>query len=191
MTPIEFKKFIDAVKAILPLHAPEFDAYQLSAWFKIFEKYEAHQLFAVLGTLHEKYTRFPAIKELLDAIDPKPDHDAEARAVVDKIWTAIERFGSARGKDDKIREAVGDLGMRLVKQLGGWLSVCNCASYDDASTIKAQWRESAKAMMHIEQVDERRAALGLGPSHERQALPDSQPVFDALSLVNLKAVRPE
>jgi len=188
MTPAEFKKFIDAVKAILPLHAPEFDAYQLSAWFKIFEKYQAHQLFGILGTLHEKHTRFPAIKELLDAIDPKPDHDAEGRAIADRIWGAIERFGSLRNKQDEIRAVIGDVGMKVVEQNGGWRVICEIANYDDAATLKAQWRESAKAIMHIAEVDKRRASLGLGPSHERQVLPESNPLADALSLVNLKPV---
>lgn len=190
MTPQEFKKFIDAVKAILPLQAPEFDAHQLSAWYRIFEKYPAHQLFAVLGTLHEKFTRFPAIKEILDAIDPKPDHDAEARLIADKIWGAIERFGSLKSKQDLVRTAIGETGWKVVENMGGWRVVCEIASYDNVSTLKAQWRESAKALLDIADIDRRRDSLGLPPSHERQALPEEpKNVLDVLSLVQTREVR--
>jgi hypothetical protein len=182
MSPIEFKRFIDILKPMFPF-SPEMDAAQLTAWYSYFEEIPASSAYAAIPHITQNCDRFPSIKQLQDAIQPKPDHDAEARVIVDKIWTAIERFGSARNKDEKIREAIGDLGMRVVKQLGGWLSVCNCANYDDASTIKAQWRESAKAMLHIEQVDERRSALGLPPSAHRETLPARDEVPE-----NMKAI---
>jgi hypothetical protein len=189
MSPNEFKKFIDILKSMFP-HAPDFDGVQLNAWYSYFQAISSATAFAAIPDLIETCDRFPSIKQLLAAMNPKPDHDAEARLIADKIWGAIERFGSLKSKQDLVRTAIGETGWKVVENMGGWRVVCEIASYDNVSTLKAQWRESAKALLDIADIDRRRDSLGLPPSHERQALPkEAESVLDVLSLVQTREVR--
>jgi hypothetical protein len=189
MSPNEFKKFIDILKSMFP-HAPDFDGVQLNAWYSYFQAISSATAFAAIPDLIETCDRFPSIKQLLAAMNPKPDHDAEARLIADKIWGAIERFGSLKSKQDLVRTAIGETGWKVVENMGGWRVVCEIASYDNVSTLKAQWRESAKALLDIADIDRRRDSLGLPPSHERQALPAEEPknVLDVLALVQTRTV---
>lgn len=188
MTPVEFKKFIETLKAILPIQAPDFEAHQLSAWYIVFEKYPSDKVFALLSQLPAVCDRFPSIKQCLDLLEPKADKDAEARIIADSIWSAIERFGSIQSKQHLVRESIGELGWRVVEQMGGWRVVCQIADYDNVGQLKAQWRESIKAHMQVDEVKARRDALGLDAQPERTALPvpDEKPAIEAPKKVGLK-----
>ena len=173
MTPVEFKKFIDTLKALLPQHAPEFEAHQLSAWYIPFQEYPAQRLFALFPQLSATCDRFPSIKQILELLDPKADKDAEARVIADKIWSAIERFGSLKSNQDRVRGAIGEIGWQVVENMGGWRVVCDIARYDNVGQLKAQWRESAKALMEIAEVKGQRDRLGLESPPQWEALPRS------------------
>lgn len=175
MTPVEFKKFIDTLKALLPNHAPDFDAHQLSAWYIPFQEYPAQRLFALFPQLSATCDRFPSIKQILDLLEPKADKEAEARVIADSIWSAIERFGSLQSKTHLVRESIGELGWRVVEQMGGWRVVCQIADYDNVGQLKAQWRESIKAHMELDEVKSRREQLGLPASEPKAALPQAEP----------------
>ncbi len=190
MTIADFKVWIGILRDMYP-HAPVFENSQLMGWYGVFQDCDSAALYRAIPRLAKKCPRFPSIAEILEFVDPKADPDSEGRLIADRIWGAIERFGSMRGKQDAIKAAIGDVGWKVVENMGGWRVVCEIADYNNVASLKAQWRESAKAILEIAEVDERRSALGLAPSQERQALSESKPVFDALSLVNLKAVRPE
>ena len=171
MTPVEFKKFIDTLKALLPNHAPDFEAHQLSAWYIPFKQYPAERMFALFPQLSATCDRFPSIKQILELLDPKADKDAEARIIADKIWAGIERFGSMKSKQDLVRQSIGEVGWQVVENMGGWRVVCDIASYDNVGQMKAQWRESAKAIMDVAEVKAQRDRLGLDSPPEWEALP--------------------
>lgn len=170
MTPQEFKKFIDTLKAIVPMGAPEFDSHQLSAWYMAFQQFDAQKLFALFPQLSATCERFPSIKQILDLLDPKPDADAEARGIADRIYGAMSRWGSLRSKQDAIRDHIGPVGWRVVQECGGWLALCEICTLDNAATLKAQWRESAKALLALDDVNKRRDHLGL-PAYQGASLP--------------------
>ena len=189
MTVADFKAWIDILRNMFP-HAPQFEDAQLMGWYGVFKDCDGASLFRAIPTLAKNCARFPSIKEILEIVEPKVDNEAEGRLIADKIWGAIERFGSLKSKQDLVRTAIGETGWKVVENMGGWRVVCEIASYDNVSTLKAQWRESAKALLDIADIDRRRDSLGLPPSHERQALPkEAESVLDVLSLVQTREVR--
>lgn len=172
MTPAEFSTFIDVLKGVFP-QAPQFDGAMLNAWYGFFDKFSVLQMYSILPQIPKQCDRFPSIKQLLDMLEPKADKDAEARVIADKIWSSIERFGSLKSNQDRVRGAIGEVGWQVVENMGGWRVVCDIASYDNVSQLKAQWRESAKALMEIAEVKGQRDRLGLESPPEWEALPRS------------------
>lgn len=173
MNAQEFSTFIEILRSLFP-QAPQFDGAQLNAWYRFFQKFPLAQAFAILPEVPKQCDRFPSIKQLLDLLEPKADKDAEARVIADAIWSAIERFGSVQSKANLVRETIGELGWRVVEQMGGWRVVCQIADYDNAAVLKAQWRESIKAHMQVDEVKMRREQMGLAPGDsEKPSLPGS------------------
>lgn len=170
MTPAEFSTFIDVLKGLFP-QSPQFDGAMLNAWYGFFDKFSVLQMFGILKEVPKHCDRFPSIKQLLELLEPKADKDAEARIIADKIWSAIERFGSIKSNHDRVRASIGDVGWEVVSNMGGWRVVCDIASYDNVGQMKAQWRESAKALMDVAEVKAQRDRLGLDSPSEWQALP--------------------
>lgn len=169
MTTAEFSTFIELLRSVFP-QAPQFDGAQLNAWYSFFEHIPSVDAFAVLREVPKHCDRFPSIKQLLDLMDPKPDADAEARNIADRIYGAMSRWGSLRSKQDAIREHIGPVGWRVVQECGGWLALCEICTLDNAATLKAQWRESAKALLALDDVNKRRDHLGL-PAYHGASLP--------------------
>ena len=182
MSPQEFKKFIDTLKAIVPIGAPEFESHQLSAWYMVFQPFDAQKVFALFPTISASCDRFPSIKQILDLLDPKPDKDAEARGIADRIYGAMSRWGSLRSKQDAIREHIGPVGWRVVQDSGGWLALCEICTLDNAATLKAQWRESAKALLAIDDVNRKREHLGL-PEYKSAQLPERRDAVELSSVL--------
>lgn len=169
MTPAEFSTFIDVLKGLFP-QSPQFDGAMLNAWYGFFDKFSVLQMFGILKEVPKHCDRFPSIKQLLELLEPKADKDAEARIIADKIWAGIERFGSMKSKQDLVRQSIGEVGWQVVENMGGWRVVCDIASYDNVGQMKAQWRESAKALIDVAEVKAQRDRLGL----------DSPPQWEAL-----------
>lgn len=180
MTPAEFSTFIDVLKGLFP-QSPQFDGAMLNAWYGFFDKFSVLQMFGILKEVPKHCDRFPSIKQLLELLEPKADKDAEARIIADSIWSAIERFGSLQSKTHLVRESIGELGWRVVEQMGGWRVVCQIADYDNVGQLKAQWRESIKAHMELDEVKTRRDQLGLTASEPKAALPqaEARPAIEA------------
>jgi hypothetical protein len=170
MTPAEFSTFIDVLKGLFP-QSPQFDGAMLNAWYGFFDKFSVLQMFGILKEVPKHCDRFPSIKQLLEMLEPKADKDAEARIIADKIWAGIERFGSMKSKQDLVRQSIGEVGWQVVENMGGWRVVCDIASYDNVGQMKAQWRESAKAIMDVAEVKAQRDRLGLDSPPEWEALP--------------------
>ena len=70
-----------------------------------------------------------------------------------------------------MRQSIGEVGWQVVENMGGWRVVCDIASYDNVGQMKAQWRESAKAIMDVAEVKAQRDRLGLDSPPEWEALP--------------------
>ncbi len=99
---------------------------------------------SALERLLRKSRRFPTVKEILaEAGTLQTDEDA-GREVGERIWNAICRHGSQRFD---LKSVLGEVGSRVVQMQGGWQSICDTATYDNASQLKAQWRELAEVLI--------------------------------------------
>jgi hypothetical protein len=94
---------------------------------------------------------FPTIKELLKEIDPKKhadvDPEGEASLVASLIAGAVARKGYTC-KPDALLEAIGPLGIEVVRISGGWARICEEMTPDNTPTYKAQWRREALAILN-------------------------------------------
>jgi hypothetical protein len=109
-------------------------------------------------------------------LSPQSDED-KGRDVAERIWSGIGKFGSVNGRliidtpekvfalgkndgslekiekteaDKKwsvICEYLGPIGLAVVKTQGGWNQICNTATNDNQTTLKAQWREYAAVIV--------------------------------------------
>lgn len=106
---------------------------------------------------------FPTIRQLLEIIDPKKfsvlDDENEASLVASLIGGAVARLGYT-AKPDVILEKIGSLGVEVVRLNGGWSQVCSDLTDYNLSTMKAQWRREALAVIQ-------RRKLGYGDSVPR------------------------
>jgi hypothetical protein len=89
---------------------------------------------------------FPSIKEIMMLIDPELDPDQEAMVIASRIAGAVARIGPYQS--ELARQMIGDIGWQVVKSEGGWENVCQMLTYENQSTMKAQWRNLAKAYMN-------------------------------------------
>ena len=91
-----------------------------------------------------KNIRFPLPAALIAIAKPEVNPDHEAIEASNRIWAAIGMFGYNHPASAK--EYIGELGWAVVKRNGGWASVCQESNDTDGGTMKAQFRESAKAV---------------------------------------------
>lgn len=88
---------------------------------------------------------FPSIKEIRMAIDPELDPDQEAVVIASKIAGTVSRIGPYRW--ELAKDLIGDIGWKIVQCEGGWENICQTLTYDNQTTLKAQWRNLAKTFL--------------------------------------------
>lgn len=167
VTKNEFAAFMHALTQSVPRFAPRMDVDFLRSWYEHFQDMSLRDLTSMARLAPIKFEQFPSIKELLELAGKLPrDDDAVAREVAERIWSAIERFGDSRHKE--VEQTIGEVAWEVVRLGGGWRSLCLIADYDNATTLKAQWRESAKGL-----IAKKRAGIALeaAPSFDDFRLP--------------------
>jgi len=94
-----------------------------------------------VGTL----TEWPApatIKRLCLGTD---QNDEELAAdIAGRIWGAIVDCG--RPNAIAAQKRIGELGWEVVKQNGGWFSICEGATFKNQPSLMKQWRETAMSL---------------------------------------------
>lgn len=108
-----------------------------------------------------KTTRFPLPAIIRDKVMPADLSDGECLIASGRIIGAVSAIGPY--EPARAREYIGELGWEIVKLEGGWEEVCQKLTYDNEATLKAQWRNTAKAV-----VQRMRAGVSSAP-----ALPSS------------------
>lgn len=88
---------------------------------------------------------FPSIKDIRMVIDPELDPDQEAVVIASRISGAVARVGPYQV--ELAKQMVGDVGWKIVQCEGGWENVCQTLTYENQSTLKAQWRNLAKTFL--------------------------------------------
>lgn len=89
---------------------------------------------------------FPSVAELISLADHRPTDQSQAVEIADKIWLGIANYGYMGEK--RAREALGPIASRVIAQIG-WQSLCE-ATLSQATSVKAQIRESARAVLEAE-----------------------------------------
>lgn len=90
------------------------------------------------------------IKKEMGASELNPDD--EANLIAGNIVGAIRRIGSYN--HEGAREAIGEIGWKVVNMLGGWAPLCERVHDDDLPTYTAQFRQMAKAMLNNQKREE-------------------------------------
>lgn len=125
------------------------DHQTLSIWFNELGSMTTEEAAAVYRAAIRSMDSFPSIRQILElAGQGEQSAEDKGREVAERIWGAIRRFGqqvSDRHMAD-IYARLGPIGTHLVRMEGGWNNVCECATDDKMTTLKAQWRDAAAAI---------------------------------------------
>lgn len=100
---------------------------------------------------------FPSIKEIRAIVEPEENPEDHASIIASSIFGAIARIGPYRS--DQAREYLGEIAWRVVTSEGGWESVCQIVTDDNAGMFKSQWRKLALALIHRKSIFETRDAI--------------------------------
>lgn len=105
----------------------------------------ADRVAVALEKLLESARRFPTVAEVQSAMGITAETvEDKARETAERIWTAIGKFGYTDWK--RAQEYVGEIGQAVVAMQGGWISICEIATNDNAGQLKAQWRGLAETL---------------------------------------------
>lgn len=88
--------------------------------------------------------RCPLPSVIRQRIQPAQTDEQRALDAVSLIVMAISKVGPYRTQE--ARALVGDLGWLVVEREGGWQHVCEMLTDENVGTLRAQWRELAKAL---------------------------------------------
>lgn len=118
-----------------------------------------------LKSMIRKCRHFPTIADIEKEMGTdEPDEAEKAREVGERVYAAVCKWGSA-AKLEQLETFLGPIGLEVVKLQGGWQSICNVLTYDNAGQLKAQWRELAEVLV----------------TKQRRGIPlDQAPRFDLL-----------
>lgn len=105
-----------------------------------------------------KATRFPLPANIRAKINPAEDPDSEANRVVAEIIHSISHVGPYASP------MLSPVAAEVVRAEGGWLQVCELATNDNLTFLRAQWRDLALA----------RIKSGRPLGQERPALSDQR-----------------
>lgn len=121
-------------------------------------------------------SRFPSLKDILkeagfEKFDARTNDRDDASIVASKIISAVASLGRY-AEPHELRNAIGELGLEVIRHKGGWARICDTMEVDDERTWEAQLRNLAESCMH-------RVRRGLG--HEPPSLPGkSQALIDSV-----------
>jgi hypothetical protein len=110
---------------------------------------------------------FPSVKTISDQINPTVDDEALAAEAATRLVGSIARFGyvDPRGA----REYMGEVAWAIVEREGGWTSLCERVTTNQLPSLKAQWRELAKALMTKARAGKLDQAPALPTRHDGRA----------------------
>lgn len=107
---------------------------------------------------------FPLPSQLRAMVLPPETPEDSAREAAGRIVAAISTVGPY--DHERAKNYIGQLGWEIVKRQGGWLQVCEAMTYQNQTSLQAQWRDLGATLY-------RRSESGrLG---EAPALPGNQP----------------
>lgn len=102
---------------------------------------------AVKQIIAERSSRdpFPSVADLLGKV---AFNRLDAEEISMNIFGSISRFGTYRGADARIH--LGEVAWGIVLVEGGWESLCQMVTYENAHILQAQWRRLAGVLIRRE-----------------------------------------
>ena len=88
--------------------------------------------------LDPKNKTMPLPAQIRDIVSPEINPDAEARELLGRVKTAITQFGYMQGEAAKTY--IGEAGWQLVREQGGWNSLCCNSDFLTNDSMQAQAR---------------------------------------------------
>jgi hypothetical protein len=92
-----------------------------------------------------KTTRCPLPSAIRANLNPESDPESEATLLASRIVGLVVRIGPYASSSARL--AMGPVAWEVVHMEGGWESVCQSLTYDNMTTMKAQWRNTARALL--------------------------------------------
>lgn len=112
---------------------------------------------------------FPSIAEMLDRTEENAQDPEE---ISQRIAGAVSRIGPYRPFEAKMR--LGPIAWDIVVMEGGWESICQMLTYENAGVLQAQWRNLARVLVQRKRTEKMRQVgflrrLGVGELIEQIA----------------------
>ncbi len=85
---------------------------------------------------------FPSVSDIIEIVS---FNFLDPEEISTKITGAVSKFGNYRAADARIY--LGEVAWDIVKIEGGWENVCQMLTYDNLSTLQAQWRRLAQVII--------------------------------------------
>lgn len=92
---------------------------------------------------------FPALSDVLSLVS---FNGMDAEELSAKIVGSVSKFGPYKSADARIY--LGETAWNIIQLEGGWENVCQMLTYENMSTLQAQWRKLAVIMIQREQTKE-------------------------------------
>lgn len=111
---------------------------------------------------------FPLPAQIIEIMSPQASDEAQAIESVNRIILAITKFGYPN--PDEAKEFIGDMGWLVVRDYGGWESLCqNMGVEYSEQTFRAQARDSIKSKINLSKAGMLGTPLAL-PTSEKESL---------------------
>jgi hypothetical protein len=88
---------------------------------------------------------FPSLKDIISKVNPQAAPKDEATIAVNKIVQALYNVGW--NDSERAKQAIGELGWRVVQMSGGWKNLCETVDNRTLPTFKAQWKQLAESLL--------------------------------------------
>ena len=114
-----------------------------------------------------KNSFFPRpVHSIMEYVHPTVDKRAIAVAISAKIWACIGKYGYPGA--DRAKADIGEAGWEVVKQRGGWVSVCEESNTASPGIFQAQLRDLAESVITRSRAGKLNDEIKLpGPANER------------------------
>lgn len=153
----EMGRTLIRLRSVLPQWAPkEIDRDLVNVWINVLKDYSDNEIRSAFLRASETLTSWPVpatIKRLCEGCNKTDDENGQE--IASRIEGAVGKLGYCyesdpdriKAAEDRLRSIIGDMGMEVVKLVGGWNKICR--SLDDESALvsaRKQWRELATSV---------------------------------------------
>ena len=159
MTPDEIQKLKALIIATAMYFGHEIPDAVLPLYAEDLSDLPFDDVYRAIGEIRRdpRTTRFPLPAAIREKALPGMNPESAALEAVSRVIRAVSRVGPY--DLERARAMVGELGWEIVIREGGWENVCQVLTFDNETSLRAQWRNLALSV-----IDRARAGLTEAPS---------------------------